>query len=82
MRDFILEILKNNKTIHAFSSKDLNIIFNAIKNYKSSKNELYILQLWDENGCINTIIKTNNIQQILNLDIYNILELYNQVIQS
>tara|TARA_Y100000389_G_C17182222_1_gene374564 strand:+ start:177 stop:584 length:408 start_codon:yes stop_codon:yes gene_type:complete len=76
MNDFVLEILENNQTVHAFSSKDLHIIFNDIKNYRTSKNEKYILQFWCKEGNIRNIIETNNIQDILDLDIYYILEIY------
>ena len=77
MKDFVLEILENHETIHAFSSKDLNIIFNDIKNYNSSKYEHYILQFWDKNGNIKNILETNKIKDLLDLDIYYILEIYN-----
>lgn len=76
MNDFVLEILENNKTVHAFSSKNLHIIFNDIKNYRTSKNDKYILQLWCKEGNIRNIIETNNLQDILDLDIYYILEIY------
>ena len=76
MTDFILEILENNETVHAFSGKELNIIFNDIKNYNSSKNERYILQFWNKNGNIKNILETDKIQDLFNLDIFYILEIY------
>ena len=88
MKHFVLEILENNTTLHAYSNKDLNIIFNAIKNNNyfknnysfknnnSFKNYKYILQLWNKDGNITNIFETYNITDILNLDIYYILEVY------
>ena len=76
MRDFVLEVIENNETVHAFSGKNLSIIFNDIKNYNSSKYEHYILQFWDKNGNIKNILKTNKIKDLLDLDIYYILEIY------
>ena len=78
MKDFVLEILENNETIHAFSSKNLSIIFNDIKNYNSSENQVYILEFWNKNGNIKNIIKTNKIEDILNLNIYYILEIHHK----
>ena len=76
MRDFVLEIVENNETVHAFSGKNLSIIFNDIKNYNSSKNERYILQFWDKNGHIKNILETDKKQDLFNLNIYYILEIY------
>lgn len=82
MKHFVLEILENNTTLHAYSNKDLNIIFNNIKNNNffknnnSFKNYKYILQLWNKDGNITNIFETYNIRDILNLDIYYILEVY------
>lgn len=76
MRDFVLEILENNETVHAFSGKNLSIIFNDIKNYNSSKNEYYILQFWDKTGHIKNILETDKKQDLFDLDIYYILEIY------